>query len=178
MPHSHRQPAQRPPGCTAAVPAAVPAARRTRGPGAARRAGQPGLQALAAALALLLGTGAAGAADAADAAGTSGAAGNPGVAERGFRIMADGTGGNCLACHALPGQQGVPSTFGPALDKVGSRYSAEALRQWVTDARQIRPGTLMPPFGTTARTHLPVVARAILTDEEIHHVVAALQTLR
>lgn len=108
----------------------------------------------------------------------AGAANAQGLPERGFRIMADGTGGNCLACHALPGQKGVPSSFGPALDTVGSRYSAQALRQWVTDARQIKPGTLMPPFGTTEGTQMPVVARSILTDEEITHVVAALQTLR
>jgi sulfur-oxidizing protein SoxX len=109
------------------------------------------------------------------------AAGSPwaqGSAEAGFRIMADGTGGNCLSCHAMPGQTGLPSTFGPSLDKVGSRHSAEMLRQWVTDARSIKPNTLMPPFGTTQGTQLPNQARAILRDDEIADVVAALQTLR
>jgi sulfur-oxidizing protein SoxX len=99
-------------------------------------------------------------------------------AETGFRIMADGTGGNCVACHALPGQAGVASTFGPSLDKVGSRHNAQVLRQWVTDARQIKSDTLMPPFGTTRGTQLAIQSRAILSEEEIGHVVAALQTLR
>ncbi|MEP6792254.1 MAG: sulfur oxidation c-type cytochrome SoxX [Ramlibacter sp.] len=101
-----------------------------------------------------------------------------GSPEAGFRIMADGTGGNCVACHALPGQAGTPSTFGPSLDKVGSRYSAEALRQWVTDARQVKTGTLMPPFGTTRGTNFSIRSRSILSEDEIAHVVAALQTLR
>ena len=109
------------------------------------------------------------------AAGTACAQGSP---ESGFRIMADGTGGNCLACHALPGQAGLPSTFGPSLDRVGSRHSAQILRQWVTDARQIKADTLMPPFGTTRGTQLPSQSRSILSEEEISHVVAALQTLR
>lgn len=101
-----------------------------------------------------------------------------GMAEPGFRIMADGTRGNCLACHALAGQPGVQSTFGPALNGVGSRYPADVLRQWVTDARQIKPDTLMPPFGTTQGTHLPNRTQSALTLDEITNVVAALQTLR
>jgi sulfur-oxidizing protein SoxX len=101
-----------------------------------------------------------------------------GLPERGFRIMADGALGNCLACHSLPGQTGLQSTFGPALAAVGVRYSADEVRQWVTDARVIKPGTLMPPFGTTSGTTAPNPARPILSAEDIAHVVAALQTLR
>lgn len=101
-----------------------------------------------------------------------------GVPETGFKIMTSQAAGNCLACHALPNQSGVVSTFGPALGQVGSRYTAAELRQWVTDARQIKPGTLMPPFGTTEGTALPNPARPVLSTDEIVHVVAALQTLR
>ena len=107
-----------------------------------------------------------------------GAAGAQGIAEQGFRTMASATGGNCVACHGLPGQAGVRSTFGPALDTVGTRYSPDALRQWVVDARQIKPDTLMPPFGTTQGTHGPIRAQAMLSPQEIDDVVAALQTLR
>ena len=107
----------------------------------------------------------------------SGASGQGSVGP-GFRIMADGTRGNCLACHALAGQPGVQSNFGPALDRVGSRYTADALRQWVTDARRVKPDTLMPPFGTTQGTHSPNRTQSALTDAEITDVVAALQTLR
>ena len=117
-------------------------------------------------------------------------AGAQGVPDTGFKIMAATSGGNCLACHSLPqrlgqsssqrvGQSdGMVSSFGPPLAQVGSRYNAAELRQWVFDARQIKPGTLMPPFGTTSGTHLPQPAKPILSDEDIAHVVAALQTLR
>jgi len=101
-----------------------------------------------------------------------------GMAAQGFRIITDGSRGNCLACHALPGQAGVQSNFGPALNQVGARHTPDALRQWVTDARQIKPDTLMPPFGTTLGTHQPNRARPTLSDDEIADVVAALQTLR
>ncbi len=100
------------------------------------------------------------------------------VPGQGFRIMNAGNAGNCIACHALPGQTGLVSTFGPTLDKVASRYSPEELRQWVSDARKIKPNTLMPPFGTTQGTNASVRAQSILSEEQIDHVVAALLTLK
>ncbi len=100
------------------------------------------------------------------------------VPEQGFRIMNAGNAGNCIACHTLPGQTGIASSFGPALEKVASRYSAEELRQWVNDARKIKPNTLMPPFGTTQGTNSSVRAQSILSDEQIAHVVSALLTLK
>jgi len=108
----------------------------------------------------------------------AGAAWGQGSAEQGFRLMASVSGGNCVACHALPDQKGTVSTFAPSLAHVGKRYTTEELRQWVTDARQIKPDTLMPPFGTTAGTHSAVVSQSILSAEDIANVVAALQTLR
>ncbi len=101
-----------------------------------------------------------------------------GVPEQGFRIMNAGNSGNCIACHTLPSQTGIVSTFGPALDKVASRYSPEELRQWVSDARKIKPNTLMPPFGTTQGTNAAVRAQSMLSDEQIALVVAALLTLK
>ncbi len=98
--------------------------------------------------------------------------------DQGFRIMSNGSLGNCIACHAIPGQGGIASTFGPALDKVATRYSAEELRQWVTDARKINPNTLMPPFATTLGTNQSVRAQSMLTEEQIALVVAALLTLK
>jgi L-cysteine S-thiosulfotransferase len=100
------------------------------------------------------------------------------VPEQGFRIMNAGNTGNCIACHTLPGQTGIASSFGPALEKVASRYNPEELRQWVSDARKIKPNTLMPPFGTTQGTNSSVRAQSILSDEQIAHVVAALLTLK
>ena len=101
-----------------------------------------------------------------------------GSAERGFRLMAAGSAGNCVVCHSVPGANGPASTFAPALHQVGARYSPQELRQWVTDARLIKPATLMPPFGTTQRTNSPMLAQPLLSFEDIGHVVAALQTLR
>lgn len=101
-----------------------------------------------------------------------------GVAEQGFRIMNAGNSGNCVACHTLPGQTGIVSTFGPALDKVASRYGADELRQWVSDARKLKPDTLMPPFGTTAGTQRAVRSQPMLSEEQITHVMAALLTLK
>ena len=98
--------------------------------------------------------------------------------EQGFRIINTGNTGNCIACHALPGQTGLVSTFGPALHAVASRYNPQELRQWVTDARKIKPDTLMPPFGTTQGTNAAVRAQSILSEEQIAHVVAALLTLK
>ena len=105
-----------------------------------------------------------------------------GSAEKGFRLMAAGAAGNCVVCHSMPAvsgpASGPASTFAPALHQVGARYSAQELRQWVTDARLIKPGTLMPPFGTTQGTKAPMLSQPLLNPEEIDHVVAALQTLR
>jgi sulfur-oxidizing protein SoxX len=107
-----------------------------------------------------------------------GAAQAQSTAELGLRAITDRSQGNCLACHTVPGQTGLLSNFGPSLAGVGARYSADQLRQWVMDARVLKPDTLMPPFGTTAGTHLAVQARALLSAEQIEQVVAALQTLR
>jgi len=96
----------------------------------------------------------------------------------GLKIMADRSLGNCVACHALPGQTGVVSTFGPSLDKVGQRYGEAALRTWVTDARVWNPNTLMPPFGTTEGTRTPNPSQPMLTAAQIESVVAALLSFR
>jgi L-cysteine S-thiosulfotransferase len=94
-------------------------------------------------------------------------------------LLADRQNGNCIACHAVPGVSGVASTFGPPLDKVGTRYDAATLRQWVTDARVLKADTLMPPFGTTQGLAMtPGPASALLTPGQIDRVVAALQSLR
>lgn len=107
----------------------------------------------------------------------SAATGAPDAAE-GRRIMEDPLRGNCLACHSLPGQRGIASNFAPGLAGVATRHDAQRLRQWVTDARAIRPDTAMPPFGSLAGTVLPARAQPILSPEEIEHVLAALAELR
>jgi len=47
----------------------------------------------------------------------------------------------CMNCHALAGTGG---TFGPALDKVGARMSADGIRAYVLDPKAVNPRTNMP----------------------------------
>ena len=122
---------------------------------------------LSAALALMVGV----------APAASGAAEATAV-EQGLRIMNDMGQGNCVTCHLLPGQAGLQGNFGPPLAGVGSRWSADQLRQWVTDARVLRPHTLMPPFGTVEGLQRIAPVRPVLTPAQIELVVSALQSLR
>ena len=96
----------------------------------------------------------------------------------GWRIMNERSLGNCIACHALPGQTGVRSTLGPSLQGVGARYSAAQLQQWVVDARQIQTNTLMPPFGTASGLNRIPSTQALLTPEQITQVVSTLSQWR
>jgi len=109
---------------------------------------------------------------------TAGAACAQTDAALGLQILSDRSGGNCVVCHMVPGVAGPASDFGPPLRGVGARYSADQLRQWVTDARQIKPDSLMPPFGTTQGTLQANRAAPLLSAEQIQWVVAALQTLQ
>ncbi len=95
-----------------------------------------------------------------------------------WRIMTERSLGNCIACHALPGQTGVRSSFGPSLQGVGSRYSAEQLQQWVVDARQIHPNTLMPPFGNTSGLNRVTTAEPLLSPAQIRLLVTTLAQWR
>jgi L-cysteine S-thiosulfotransferase len=92
--------------------------------------------------------------------------------------MQDVGSGNCVSCHALPGLTGLTSTFAPSLAGIGARMGTSELRQWVFDARRIRPDTLMPPFGTLEGLNRTNPSRPILNERQIQQVVAALQTLR
>ncbi len=47
----------------------------------------------------------------------------------------------CVSCHSIGGSGG---NVGPALDGVGDRYDATALRAWLSDPQSIKPGTAMP----------------------------------
>ena len=98
--------------------------------------------------------------------------------EAGRRIMTERSLGNCVACHALPGQTGVLSTMGPSLQGVGARYSEGQLLQWVVDARQIHPNTLMPPFGSASGLNRVASAEPLLNPEQIRLVVATLAQWR
>ena len=106
--------------------------------------------------------------------------------EAGFQVILDRQQGNCLTCHALnttklpklsPKDLGLQGNFGPPLDGVGARYDKVTLLQWVTDARQIKPDTLMPPYGSIEGLNLANALRPLLTPEQRQAVAAALSTL-
>jgi sulfur-oxidizing protein SoxX len=117
--------------------------------------------------------------------GSSTLCAEPIEASEGLRIMADRTTGNCVSCHEIPAWKEstqsanrltLQGNFGPSLQGVGARYNKEQLRQWVVDARVIHPDTLMPPYGTTERLHLPARSQNLLTQKQIDAVVDTLNT--
>ena len=117
--------------------------------------------------------------------GSSTLCAEPIEASEGFRIMADRNTGNCVSCHEIPAWRDstqsanrltLQGNFGPSLQGVGARYSKEQLRQWIVDARVIHPNTLMPPYGTTERLHLPARSQNLLTQKQIDAVVDTLTT--
>ncbi len=72
-----------------------------------------------------------------------------GNAENGKRIVETKNLGNCAACHVVPGME-FPGDVGPDLVKAMQGYTEKergTVWQWVWDARQFDPDTIMPPFG-------------------------------
>lgn len=108
----------------------------------------------------------------------------PGDAARGVRLVIDIDKGNCVICHAIPGDL-IPvdaaGTIGPPLAGVGARYNAGELRLRVVDPRASNPDTVMPSYYSTANLHRVQQRYAgltILTAQEVEDVVAYLQTLQ
>jgi len=67
----------------------------------------------------------------------------------------------CMNCHSLRGTGG---TFGPALDKVGARKSAEEIEKYVKNPKSINPGSKMPPQkDNLSERELDEVARFLAT---------------
>ena len=95
-----------------------------------------------------------------------------------YEFMTNPQKGNCIACHDLPGIPGQTSNFGPSLKGVGAKWNREDLVRWVTDARVLKPDTLMPPYGTHQALVKVNPARAVLSAEQIKEVVDTLQTWR
>lgn len=88
----------------------------------------------------------------------------------GARLAQEVAKGNCLACHAMPGDaSAVTSTnIGPPLVAIRARFpDREQLRRQIWDAGLINPDTVMPPFGK----------HQILTTDEIELIVDYLYTL-
>jgi sulfur-oxidizing protein SoxA len=117
--------------------------------------------------------------------GSSTLCAEPIEASEGLRIMADRNTGNCVSCHEIPAWRDstqsanrltLQGNFAPSLQGVGARYSKQQIRQWIVDARVIHPNTLMPPYGTTERLHLPARSQNLLTQKQIDAVVDTLTT--
>lgn len=54
----------------------------------------------------------------------------------------------CYGCH-LVGKKGTP--IGPDLSRVGAKYSASYLGQWLGDPASVRPSAHMPKLELTAQ---------------------------
>lgn len=100
----------------------------------------------------------------------------------GRAIALDPDRGDCIICHQLlPGSPEQQGNVGPALLDVGSRLTREEITIRVTDARQVNPETMMPPYGSTKNLHRVAKqfeSKPILDPGEIEDVVAWLMTLR
>ena len=73
------------------------------------------------------------------------------LAQQGARWAADPAVGDCGICHHLPGHDPRDQgTIGPTLAGVGLRLDEDVLRALLTDARALRPGTVMPTYGRPA----------------------------
>jgi nitric oxide reductase subunit C len=62
----------------------------------------------------------------------------------------------CMNCHALDGTGG---TFGPALDTIGRKLSAEQIRTYVRDPKSVDPESMMPPQTRLSDRELEEVAK-------------------
>jgi nitric oxide reductase subunit C len=69
----------------------------------------------------------------------------------------------CMNCHAIRGTGG---TFGPALDTIGAGMSAEQIRKYVSDPREVDPKATMPPQkGNLTERELDEVARFLANQK-------------
>ena len=88
----------------------------------------------------------------------------------GRTLSFDNKKGNCLACHAIPGEPKAeaPGNIGPPLVNMKERYPDRAkLRAKIWDATASNPDSVMPPFGRNK----------ILTEQEIDLVTDYIQGL-
>ena len=104
-----------------------------------------------------------------------------GNAEKGRALALARIDGGCLLCHAIPGAERPAGNIGPALEGVGSRLDAQALRRRIADASRFNSNTLMPPYGRTQGLHSVAPqyrGKPLLTEQQIDDLVAFLLTLR
>ncbi len=105
----------------------------------------------------------------------------PGNPDTGRRIVEDRFLSACTLCHAGPfPTPHLQGTVGPSLAGVGSRLTADVLRDRLIDPRKANPDTVMPAYHISDglnRVGGPWIGRPILTAQQIEDVVAFLETL-
>ncbi len=94
------------------------------------------------------------------------AAGNEALVKEGRKVFVTKKLGNCLACHSVKGDPGIPQTgdIGPKLSNLNA-YPKSYLFEKIYDPNKTVANTLMPPMG---RNHK-------LTKHQIDALVAYLQ---
>lgn len=96
--------------------------------------------------------------------GSHAAYAEPAKAPTGKELAFDNRKGNCLACHAMPGEPSAVTNanIAPPLVSMKERFPDRAkLYAQVWDATKANGNTLMPPFGK----------HKILTEDEVSKVV-------
>jgi L-cysteine S-thiosulfotransferase len=99
-----------------------------------------------------------------------------GDAQQGRALLLQRFETGCILCHQLPG---LPrgGDLGPALEPVKTRWTADALRNRIADARRFNPQTIMPPYRSTEGlvAVAPAYAgRPVLTEQALEDIVAYL----
>lgn len=107
--------------------------------------------------------------------------GKPGNPEAGMKAAIHRKKGNCLACHAMPGDQPFQGNIGPDLTGVGGRYSVGEIRLRVVNPKFANPDTIMPAFYKADGLHRVLKkfeGKTLLTAQEVEDIVAYLATLK
>ena len=100
-------------------------------------------------------------------------------AEKGQRVFVSRDAGHCVLCHTAPGitQAG---NVGPSLAGVGSRLTADQIRERIEDITKVNPNAVMPAFRKIdgERVATQYADRPILTAPQLEDLVAWLASLK
>jgi L-cysteine S-thiosulfotransferase len=105
-----------------------------------------------------------------------------GDVERGRAIVANRQLGLCLLCHSAPiAQERFQGNLAPDLAGAGKRWTAQQLRDRLTDPSRFNPDTIMPSYARTGgltRVAPASIGKPLLDARQIEDVVAYLASLR
>lgn len=108
----------------------------------------------------------------------------PGDPAEGRILFLDEKVTRCTECHALEGLSQADASKGPALDAVGARLSASAIRLWLINPRLRLENPAMPAYFSRERhaaepgapESAPPLQAPLLTGAQIEHLVAFLES--